>query len=485
MWRAALMTAMFAVILAGLHTACWGYQWPLRQFGTSHPITGTLGEYRTGEDRVPNTTDDHLHSGVDIGGGTGTEVYPAVGGTVEAKGYNFVKVRDGARAIDYVHIVPQVNEGQTVTAGVTVLGMIDSRNHLHFRENGGAANPLRPGGLTPYTDTSAPVVLSIEVVKDGTAGGGSPFPDTLGCPKVQGRADIKVKARDPQSYGSQKTAPYRIGYEIRAEDGEIVEPAVYKIQFSSVDGYSLGLVYSETDSDDSTYVYWATNRPDANEYWDSEDLWDGWYWIYAYAEDIAGNESSGGSRVVATERVKVWVDGNIAARLVGEWAYRSGGDVVVGWNAEVERKTAGYLIEGKRAGAWHDVGKADRADAVVPGVYEVGVDEACDRYRVVEVDSIGRRQGFKSFGVSDGPPRFLARLVENALAGEARARAGSGCCLAGSDEAEKALAAITETVPDWVFYGPDSLLAECGPAVSWFEAKGQEVALVSAPVPDH
>jgi hypothetical protein len=467
------------VSLAVLSSPVMAYNWPLAPLMSQHPINGTFGEYRGGDP-------PHLHNGVDIDGYDGQPVYCIDSGvtrTWNAGANSWVRVGEKF----YLHLADPIPDSMTVTPGTQIGKIYAGEGHVHLREgyDDPIVNPLRSVGLTPYTDTSCPVVLSIEVVQQGTPGGGTPFPDTLGCPKVQGRADIKVTARDPQSNGSLKTAPYKVGYEIRAEDGAIVEPALYKIQFNTVDGHSLGLVYSETESDDSTYVYWATNRPDANEYWDSEDLWDGWYWIYAYAEDIAGNESSGGSRMVATERLRVWVDGNIAARLVAEWAYRSGGGVVVGWNAEVERKTAGYLIEGKRDGAWYEVGRADRADAVAPGLYSVEVGEDCERYRVVEVDSLGRRQEFRSFGVSNEPPSYLAELVENALAGEAHAQASLGCCLAGADEVIKALDVATETVPDWVIYGPDSLLAECGPAVSWFESKGHEVVLVGAPVPDH
>ena len=482
--RMSLRLALLSVVVL-IASRSAAYQWPLKQFGSVHRVIGTVGEYRIGDDRIPNTGDDHLHRGVDVDGDVSQAVYPVVDGTVSKSQGDYVWVEDGSRIIEYRHLTPSVGESQQVTAGITVLGAINGQGHVHLVEDAGAVNPLRSGGLTPYTDSSSPVVLSIEVVKDGTPGGGSPFPDTLGCPKVQGRADIKVTARDPQSSGSLKTAPYKIGYEIRNEDGAIVDPALYKIRFDTVDGYSLSLVYSETESNETTFVYWATNRPNANEYWDSETVVDGWYWIYAYAEDIAGNGSLGGSKVLATDQLKVWVDGNIAARLVGEWAYRSGSGVVVAWNAEVERNTAGYVVEGKQDGAWYEVGKTARADALAPGVYTVAVDEECDRYRVVEVDSLGHRQEFKSFGVSDAPPSYLDNLVGNAQSGDVHAQAGLACCLKGSDAIGKAVAAATETVPDWVFYGPDSLLDECAPAVSWFEEKGKEVALVTASTPDH
>jgi len=86
--------------------------------------------------------------------------------------------------------------------------------------------------------------------------------------------------------------------------------------------------------------------------------------------------------------------------------------------------------------------------------------------------------------VAPAPPWYLADLMEAAgRTGEVgvkpKTRAVS-CASAGSRLGE-----TPGEVPDWVFYGPDSLLVECGPAISWFEGEGLSVDTVYAASPDY
>ena len=70
----------------------------------------------------------------------------------------------GDRAFEYWHIRPLVRNGQHVTARRTLLGHVTRiSNHVHLTEyeNGHVVNPLVPGRLTPYHDSTAPTVRSI------------------------------------------------------------------------------------------------------------------------------------------------------------------------------------------------------------------------------------------------------------------------------------------------------------------------------------
>lgn len=65
--------------------------------------------------------------------------------------------------------VDGVEAGDTLYPG-DVIGHTPSSNacwneHLHFQENIGWLNPLRGGGLDPYTDSDAPVTESLRVVR--------------------------------------------------------------------------------------------------------------------------------------------------------------------------------------------------------------------------------------------------------------------------------------------------------------------------------
>ena len=88
------------------------------------------------------------------------------------------------------------------------------------------------------------------------------------------QVDIKSNAKDSMSNGGGTVAPYKIGYEIKREDGTTVVPKTFKIVFNTISGYSLSLIYA-SGSTQSSYIYWVTNSPTANEYWDTSGLPEG------------------------------------------------------------------------------------------------------------------------------------------------------------------------------------------------------------------
>ena len=77
----------------------------------------------------------------------------------------------------YWHIEPTVRSGERVTAYRTVIGKVArSWEHVHFAEhrNGVYVNPLRPGAMGPYTDTTVPTVRAVTVQRSPP--GRSPLP---------------------------------------------------------------------------------------------------------------------------------------------------------------------------------------------------------------------------------------------------------------------------------------------------------------------
>lgn len=178
---AAAILSVLAIQTAGAGTKQAGYQWPVKSFNQPHPIRGSFGDPRTNF-HVPPTEAGMMrgggsfsfHFGVDIWAPNGTKVYPVISGTVTEVSREWVAVDTGnGRVFQYWHIRPAVRSGDRVRAGKTVLGPILSpRQHVHFSElqNGKAVNPLQPGHLTPYADTTTPEVESITLRRTDTGG---------------------------------------------------------------------------------------------------------------------------------------------------------------------------------------------------------------------------------------------------------------------------------------------------------------------------
>ena len=129
---------------------------------------------------------------------------PVVDGTVTVVTHEWVRVTSGdGRAFEYWHIRPLVRNGQQVTARQTVLGHIRApSNHVHLTEyeGGRVVNPLVPGRLTPYHDSSKPTVRAIMLRR--TDSGPELLPNF-----VRGRVEIVVgRRRQPDRAGPVRVA---------------------------------------------------------------------------------------------------------------------------------------------------------------------------------------------------------------------------------------------------------------------------------------
>jgi hypothetical protein len=158
---------------ASAKTSGRSYGWPVAPFNRQHPIRGGFGDPRTVFLSPPTRAGLYhgagsflFHQGVDISAPDGTAVYPVADGTVSSLDPERVFVDSGGGdRFEYWHIVAAVKVGDHVSINRTVLGhIIRGTRHVHLTEvdAGRVTDPLLPGHLTPYRDTTTPEVTSIQ-----------------------------------------------------------------------------------------------------------------------------------------------------------------------------------------------------------------------------------------------------------------------------------------------------------------------------------
>jgi hypothetical protein len=161
-----------AVALAAPASATQGpatssYPWPLRPFKQPHAIRGYFNDPR--QDFVGDEPSSSFHFGIDIAAADGAGVYAVEAGRASRHAdYVTVETASG-HDFGYWHIDPAVAEDQHVEAG-DLLGRVQQGwGHVHFAEsvNGVYLNPLRPGALSPYTDTTSPTVGAVTITRAG------------------------------------------------------------------------------------------------------------------------------------------------------------------------------------------------------------------------------------------------------------------------------------------------------------------------------
>jgi hypothetical protein len=304
-----------AVAQAGTSSeGCAGsYGWPVKPFDQPHPIRGSFGDPRTIFHGPPTRrtllTGDggfSFHQGVDVSAPNGARVFAVAGGTVVDVTHDRIRVDCGnGRAFEYWHLQASVHVGQRMTAGETFMGTVRRpQQHVHLTQlqDGHAVNPVAPGRLTPYTDTTTPRVLDISIRQTET--GSDEMPQF-----IRGDVLFIAEAVDtpalpvPGIWNGLPVTPARVSWRIERWTGRVVVPervardvreslpsndrfwstfARGTCQNMSVFGHHYSYLQS------GRYVFKLTAQP-----FDTRELPDGVYNLVVTAEDIAGHRDVG------------------------------------------------------------------------------------------------------------------------------------------------------------------------------------------------
>ena len=139
------------------------YDWPFEPFDRPHSVRGYFNDPRIADNSKA------FHFGVDICAADGTPVYAIDPGTVHLEGARSLSVVSdgGGRTFGYWHVVPAVRHHAHVRRH-QLLGHVEaSWGHLHFAESSRKRyrNPLRPGGLGPWSDPTSPRISGIQLFR--------------------------------------------------------------------------------------------------------------------------------------------------------------------------------------------------------------------------------------------------------------------------------------------------------------------------------
>ena len=288
------------------------YPWPVKPFGQPHPIRGSFGDPRTlffgpPTDRTLYAGNGSFtfHTGVDVAAPDGTAVYPVESGSVRSVSNTWIAVEAGGRVFQYWHIAAVVSVGQQVDAQSTVLGhILRGSGHVHLTEidNGVTVNPLAPGHLTPYTDTTVPTVASVRFRTSVT--GKDLLPEIL-----RGRVEMLAAVSDlptmpvPGVWRNLPVTPALVAWEIcRADNGKVIVPrhTAYDVRDHLPAANAFWQVYARgTHQNMSVFgahysfmqpgLYLIRLMPGG---FDTQTLHDGVYDLVVTATDIRGNHSS-------------------------------------------------------------------------------------------------------------------------------------------------------------------------------------------------
>ena len=184
------------------------YGWPLKPFGRAHPVRGYFNDPRI------SGTSRAFHFGIDIAAANGTAVFAVRGGVVHLEGKRSLSVSDGDLDFGYWHVIPAVDHHERV-AKHQLLGHVEAPwLHVHFAEhrNGVYRDPLRPGALGPWRDTTVPQVTRIVFSRNGRV---------LSPTAISGVVDVIAEAHQmpplkvPAPWRGLPVTPARLRWRVR------------------------------------------------------------------------------------------------------------------------------------------------------------------------------------------------------------------------------------------------------------------------------
>jgi murein DD-endopeptidase MepM/ murein hydrolase activator NlpD len=306
-----------------------GYGWPVKPFDQQHPVRGSFGDPRTVFRGAPTlrgllTSDGEFlyHQGIDVSAPDGTAVYPVRSGVVRIVTAEWVEIdSDNGVAFQYWHIKPVVRVGDHVDAKQDVLGhILRASKHVHLTElkDGKAVNPLAPGHIGPYADTTIPRVNEISFRSSDT--GPELLPEYL-----HGRVELVVSASDthavpvPGQWAGLPVTPAKLTFRVTAfpSDRNAVPettamdvtsrlPPMSSMWHTYARGTHMNMVKMGAHRywyNPGVYLFKLTQS-----LWDTHELADGVYRITVTASDTAGNHSSG-SQIFQVHNRATWLKG--------------------------------------------------------------------------------------------------------------------------------------------------------------------------------
>lgn len=288
------------------------YGWPIKPFHRPHPVRANFGDPRTIFHGPPTAATLYhaagsytFHRGADIAAPAGAKVYPVRDGVVVFDSRSHVNVRSADGTLfEYWHIRASFRLGTFVHADRTVLGTVQGPvGHVDLTEieDGHAVNPLAPGHLTPYRDTSHPVVASVRLQSDNA--GHDQFPNV-----VRGRVWLVAQAFDkpslpvPGDWTGLPVTPALVTWRIQSPNRKVVVPTRVAADFrtslpensSFWSTYARGTLqnmaaFTEHYSymQPGSYLFLLAPTP-----FDTHSLRNGIYDLVVTATDIRGNSST-------------------------------------------------------------------------------------------------------------------------------------------------------------------------------------------------
>jgi murein DD-endopeptidase MepM/ murein hydrolase activator NlpD len=303
------------------------YGWPVKPFDRQHPVRGSFGDPRSvfrGNPTVRGLMTSRcacsFHQGIDISAPDGTAVYPVRSGVVRIVTAEWIHVDSGdGTAFQYWHIGPRVQVGDHVQARETVLGhILRAAGHVHLTQlqDGRAVNPLAPGRIGPYADTTNPRVHEITFRARDT--GPELLPEYL-----HGRVEMVASASDEHAipvqgkWNGMPITPAKLTYRVETHPdrkvviGETTAMDVSRTLPSTSDmwhTYARGSHMNQVKMGSHRYwyqpgVYLFKLTP---ALFDTRQLKDGVYRITVTAWDTARNHSST-SQVINVHNRKDWL----------------------------------------------------------------------------------------------------------------------------------------------------------------------------------